>query len=119
MRSLYPHHMDRIEQSSHDNYFKVGRQHKKMRSREDDDLYLLPKYEIIQIPQSNTGCINPIQYGLFLKHYGMGEGAIMAPTCNFAVSGGRRTKFGSLGYFDVPSSKMALIFKFRASMTSL
>ena len=32
---------------------------------------------------------------------------------------GRRTKFGSLGYFDVPSSKMALIFKFRASMTSL
>ena len=27
-------------------------------------------------------------------------------------------KFGSMGYFDVPSSKMALIFKFRASMTS-
>ena len=24
-----------------------------------------------------------------------------------------------MGYFDVPSSKMALIFKFRASMTSL
>ena len=30
-----------------------------------------------------------------------------------------RTKFGSVGYFDVPSSKMALIVKFRASMTSL
>ena len=27
--------------------------------------------------------------------------------------------FGNMGYFDVPSSKMALIFKFRASMTSL
>ena len=24
-----------------------------------------------------------------------------------------------MGYFDVPSSKMAIIFKFRASMTSL
>ena len=37
----------------------------------------------------------------------------MALPCNFAVS------YGSMGYFDVPSSKMALIFKFRASMTSL
>ena len=29
--------------------------------------------------------INPIQYGLFLKHYGMGGGALWPP-CNFAVS---------------------------------
>ena len=29
---------------------------------------------------------NPIQYGLFLKHYSMGGGGIMAPPCNFAVS---------------------------------
>ena len=43
----------------------------------------------------------------------------MAPPCNFTVSYGRRIKFGNMGYFDVPSSKMALIFKFRASMTSL
>ena len=27
-------------------------------------------------------------------------------------------KFGRIGYFDVLSSKMALIFKFRDSMTS-
>ena len=43
----------------------------------------------------------------------------MPPNSNFAVSSGRRAKFGSTGYFDVLSSKMALIFKFRASMTSL
>ena len=43
----------------------------------------------------------------------------MAPPCNFGVSEGRRTKFGSMGYFYVPSSKMALILKFRAFMTSL
>ena len=43
----------------------------------------------------------------------------MPPHCNFAVSYGRRTKFGKIGYFDVLSPKMALIFKFRASMTSL
>ena len=42
----------------------------------------------------------------------------MVPPCNFAVSQGRITKFGSLKYFDVFSSKMALIYKFRASMTS-
>ena len=36
------------------------------------------------------------------------------PPCNFGISESRRTKFGSMGYFDVPSSKMALIFKFRA-----
>ena len=59
-------------------------------------------------------CINPIQYGLFLKHYSMPP-----PPCNFAVSQGRKTKFGKIRYFDVLSSKMALIFKFRASMTSL
>ena len=35
----------------------------------------------------------------------------MAPPCNFGVSQGRRTKFGSKGYFDVLFSKMALIFK--------
>ena len=29
---------------------------------------------------------NSIQYALFLKHYGMGGGGIMAPPCNFAVS---------------------------------
>ena len=39
--------------------------------------------------------------------------------CNFGVSQGRRTKFGSMGCSDVLSSKMALIFKFRASMMSL
>ena len=41
----------------------------------------------------------------------------MAPPCNFAA--GRTTKFSSIGYFGVLSSKMALIFKFRASMMSL
>ena len=30
--------------------------------------------------------LNPIQYGLFLKHYGMEGGGIMASPCNFAVS---------------------------------
>ena len=39
--------------------------------------------------------------------------------CNFGVSYGRRTKFGNMGNFHVLSSKMAFIFKFRASMTSL
>ena len=29
--------------------------------------------------------INPIQYGLFLKHYG-GGGGLYGPPCNFAVS---------------------------------
>ena len=29
--------------------------------------------------------LNPIQYGLFLKHYGMGGGHY-GPPCNFAVS---------------------------------
>ena len=43
----------------------------------------------------------------------------MPPPCNFAVSYGRTTKFGRIRYFDVLSSKMAVIFKFRASMTSL
>ena len=61
--------------------------------------------------------VSPIQYGLFLKHYGMG--GHYGPLCNFAVSSDRRTKFGSIGYFDMLSSKMALIFKFRASMTSI
>ena len=41
----------------------------------------------------------------------------MGPPCNFAVSYSRRTKFGRIRYFDVLPSKMALIFKFRASMT--
>ena len=63
-------------------------------------------------------CFNPIQCGRFLKHYSM-EGGHYGPPCNFGVSQGRRTKFGSMGYFDVPSSKMALILKFRAFMTSL
>ena len=44
-------------------------------------------------------------------HYG--------PHCNFGVSYSRRIKFGNMGYFDVLSSKMALNFKFRASMASL
>ena len=48
-----------------------------------------------------------------------GGGGSMAPPCNFAVSQGRKTKLGSIGYFDVLSSKMALILKFRAPMTSL
>ena len=48
----------------------------------------------------------------------MGGGPLWPP-CNFGVSEGRRTKVGSIGYFDVPSSKMALILKFRAFMTSL
>ena len=39
--------------------------------------------------------------------------------CNFGVSQGRRTKFDNMGYFDVLSSEMALIFKFEASLTSL
>ena len=29
--------------------------------------------------------VNPIQYGLFLKHYGMG-GIMASPPCNFGVS---------------------------------
>ena len=45
----------------------------------------------------------------------MGEGAL-CPPCNFSVSYGRRTKFGNMGYFDVLSSKMALVFKFKASI---
>ena len=44
---------------------------------------------------------------------------VWGPPCNFGVSYGRRIKFGGMGYFDVLSSKMALIFKLRASMTSL
>ena len=39
--------------------------------------------------------------------------------CNFVVCQARRAKFARLGYFDVHSSKMALIFKFKASMMSL
>ena len=57
--------------------------------------------------------------GYFLKKYGMGGGGHYGPPCNFGVSYARRPKFGSMGYFDVPSSKMALIFKFRASITSV
>ena len=34
---------------------------------------------------NHANYFNPIQYGLFLKHYSMG-GGIMAPPCNFAVS---------------------------------
>ena len=49
----------------------------------------------------------------------MGGGGIMRPPYNFPISQGRGTKFGGVEYFDVLSSKMALIFKFRASMTSL
>ena len=33
----------------------------------------------------------------------------MAQPCNFGVSYSRRTKFGSMGYLDVLSSKIALI----------
>ena len=49
----------------------------------------------------------------------MGGPLCPPPPCNFAVSSGRRTKFDRIGYFDVLSSEMALIFKLRASMTSL
>ena len=34
-------------------------------------------------------------------------------------SPGRMTKYGSMEYLDVLFSKMALVFKFRASVTSL
>ena len=40
-----------------------------------------------------------------------------APPCNFDVSYSRRTKLGNMGYFDVPSLKLAFVFKFRATMT--
>ena len=58
--------------------------------------------------------LNLIQYGLLY-----GGGGIMAPPCNFSVSYGRRTKFANMGYLNVLSSKMALVFKFRPSMTPL
>ena len=46
------------------------------------------------------------------------RGPLWPPLVTLLFLSGRRTKFGSMGYFDVPSSKMALVFKFRASMTS-
>ena len=39
----------------------------------------------------------------------MGGALCPPPPCNFGVSQGRMTKFASIGYFNVPSSKMALI----------
>ena len=50
---------------------------------------------------------------------GGGGGRHYGPPCNFAISEDRTTKFGRIGHFDVLSSKMTLIFKFRASMTLL
>ena len=35
-------------------------------------------------------CLNPIQYGLFLKHYGMGGGGIMAPLPGDSASSDHR-----------------------------
>ena len=40
--------------------------------------------DYIILPKSFSHLINLIQYGLFLKHYGMG--GIMPPPCNFGVS---------------------------------
>ena len=39
--------------------------------------------------------------------------------CNFVVYQRRREKFGRLGYFDVYFSKNYLFLKLKASMTSL
>ena len=55
----------------------------------------------------------------YFKNTTVWGGGHYGPPCNFSGSYGRRTKFGNLGYFDVLSSKIALVFKFRAFMTSL
>ena len=36
--------------------------------------------------ENEISVINPIQYGLFLKHYGMGGTIMPPPPCNFAGS---------------------------------
>ena len=60
-----------------------------------------------------------INYSVWAIFKTLRYGGHYGPHLNFAVSLGKRTKFGSIGYFDVLSSKRALIFKFRASMMSL
>ena len=42
-------------------------------------IYAFVDYHIQDSAQSLKSYVNPIQYGLFLKHYGMGGGGIMAP----------------------------------------